>query len=304
MKITRLDTRFHAKASERYVDVRFKYGDSVHFDTSVPVEYRRTGTHIPDDKIDSYLKQVYEEVRPEKWPEWRSKQLAFWAKKPKANTTRSFFDKLQEEFAWCCASCTLPKNANFARRIQGIKELGYTLATQTNRECKNCDQKTTQLILVPLPRGGITGYEVWSPELRDRIIAVLGSFDAYEARRSPKDGLLPDHKFPEIRWDLQTRRDSLEALTDEQLQEDFQLLSNQRNQQKREACRGCFQTGRRGVVYGIPFFYEGSAEWDPQVAKQGVDARRGCVGCGWYDLNRWRLELRKRLERESDVAEE
>ena len=50
-KINKLATRNHSKASERYVDVLFKFDDGSSLETSVPVEYRRTGTDIPDDEI-------------------------------------------------------------------------------------------------------------------------------------------------------------------------------------------------------------------------------------------------------------
>ena len=110
-----------------------------------------------------------------------------------------------------------------------------------------------------------------------------------------KEGLLPDHKFPEIRWDSETKRETLTHLTDDDIKRDFQLLSNQRNQQKREVCRTCFQTGMRGTIYGISFFYRGSNTWDTTIPKQSKLAENGCVGCGWYDVNTWRSALLKKL---------
>jgi hypothetical protein len=107
---------------------------------------------------------------------------------------------------------------------------------------------------------------------------------------------LPDHKFPEIRWDEETRRDSLDDLSTEEIQCDFQLLSNQRNQQKREVCRNCFQTGNRGIIYGILFFHKGSEKWDDSIPKVGKKAELGCVGCAWYDINAWRAALKNKLK--------
>jgi hypothetical protein len=66
--------------------------------------------------------------------------------------------------------------------------------------------------------------------------------------------LLPDHKFPEIRWGNDTKRDSPEHLNDKEIKEQFQLLSNQRNLQKREVCRQCYQTGDRGYPFGIKYY--------------------------------------------------
>jgi len=294
-KINKKEVRYHTKASEKYVDVLFCYESAAQYCTSIPVEYRRTGTEIADGNIDSYLAEVYDEVEPSGWQQWKLEQKAFWDQKPGAGITRAFFDKLAEDFTWCCVSCTLPQNPNWARRIQDIKEFGYTLATDTKRYCETCKKNTTQIILVPLKRGGITGYETWSPELRSHIVHLLESFDAFEAKKTRKEGLLPDHKFPEIRWDADTKRDSLDGITDGEIRKDFQLLSNQRNQQKREACRNCFQTGKRGVVYGITFFYEGKETWDTSIPTTGKAAEKGCIGCGWYDINTWRSQLNKRL---------
>ena len=93
--------------------------------------------------------------------------------------------------------------------------MGYTIATDTNRFCEQCGKRRTFLILVPLPRGGLSGYEIWSQALREKIVKVLGSYDAYEGKTVKSESLLPDHKFPEIRWNLETKRDSIEHLTEE-----------------------------------------------------------------------------------------
>lgn len=115
-------------------------------------------------------------------------------------------------------------------------------------------------------------------------------------KQQKKEGLLPDHKFSEIRWNDETKRETLENLTDREILRDFQLLSNQRNQQKREICRNCYQTGKRGTIYGIPFFYEGTENWDSSIPKNGKSAEKGCIGCAWYDIERWRQELIKKLK--------
>ena len=300
LKIDKLKTRFHTKASEKYVDVLFNYGNNLLYSTSIPIEYRRTGTEISDKDVDGYLEKIYEEVNPSGWVAWNKEQINFWDGKSKAVTTKSFFDILSKDFKWCCVSCTLPANPNFARRIQDLKEFGYSLATDTNKFCKKCCLNTTQIILTPIKRGGITGYETWSPKLRSHIVKVLNSFDAYEAKKTKAEGLLPDHHFPEIRWDANTKRDSLATISDEDIKRDFQLISNQRNQQKREVCRNCFQTGERGIIYGVPYFYSGTKIWDSNIPKAGKAAEAGCVGCGWYDINTWRINLTQLIKNKSE----
>lgn len=293
--IQRGKIRVHNKASERYVDVLFLYSD-IELSISVPIEYRRTGTDIPDADIDEYLIEVYQKLDPKNWAAWRAEQIKFWQTKPRASKTKEFFDAWSEEFSWKCVGCDLPTNPNWARRIQDLKEFGYTLATNTKKHCTNCRANTTQLLLLPLSRGGISGYETWTPETRTKIIKVLNCYDSFEGKIGRKEGLLPDHKFPEIRWDLETKRESLSNLSESEIKHDFQLLSNQRNQQKREVCRACYQTGARGKIFGISYFYEGGKNWDPDIPSKGKAAEQGCKGCGWYDIQKWRVALEKKLK--------
>ena len=154
--------------------------------------------------------------------------------------------------------------------------------------------------MLPISRGTIggNGYETWSPALRKRIIKLLGQYDVYETRIN--SNCLPDHKFSEIRWDENTKGENPDDMTDEQIKEKFQLLTNQRNQQKREVCRSCFQTNKRGIIYGIPFFYKGSEDWDDTIPKKGKEAEKGCIGCGWYDIQKWREELIKYISGEDN----
>ena len=296
-KIKRKEKRTHLKASETYIDVIFSYPNFMNYETSIPINYRRTGTHIEENEIDKYLLEVYKKVAPSKWKLWKKEQKSFWSKKPRAKITKSFFNVLSRSFRWCCVSCDFPENPNGARRIQDIKEFGYTISTNTSKHCLKCKKKSTHHILVPLNRGGVSGYEKWSKRLRTKIILELKAFDAYEGKPGRKEHLLPDHKFPEIRWISSTRRKSIENLTKEDIKRDFQLLSNQRNQQKREVCRKCLHTGHRGSIYGIPFFYEGNHLWNKKIPKTGKKAEKGCIGCGWYDIEKWRSELKKKLKR-------
>lgn len=281
----------HSKASEEYIHVRFTYGD-IKWDGWVPTEYRRTGVSIKsEDELIEYLNSVYEQMAPEKMGAWFKKQKQFWAEeKPNADTTKAFFDSLVKG-GWQCVECTLPKNPNWARRIQDLKEFGYTLATDTKRYCPTCGANKTHLMLLPIDRGGVqgNGYETWSPALRKRIIRVLGGIDVYEAVYNPH--CLPDHKFSEIRWDDTTKAENPDDMSDDEIRQKFQLLTNQRNQQKREVCRNCYQTGIRGTIYGIPYFYAGGPNWDESIPTKGKEAEAGCIGCPWYDIEEWRKHL-------------
>ena len=287
----------NTKASEEYVHVIFKYPDvPAKWDGWVPVEYRRTGVSIltsDTGKLEDHLNTVYTQMHPSKYEAWVEEQDQYW------NATRSVETKeifnILKDGKWHCRNCDI-SNPNFARRIQDIKELGYTIATHVNYHCPVYgNSRSTRLLLLPIPRVQLAGngYETWSPALRKRILRVLGGIDVYE--NVPNRACLPDHKFSEIRWDDDTKSENPETMTDQEIRDKFQLLSNQRNQQKREVCRNCFQTGKRGTIYGISYFYEGTDTWDPQIPPKGKAAEKGCVGCPWYDIARWRAELTQLL---------
>ena len=294
----------HSKAAEEYIQAKFRYpqddGTVITWDGWVPVIYRRTGVCIPEgekEKLNEHLNHLYEQMNPENKQAWKQEQELFWqTEKPNANTTKAFFDALAQG-GWKCVECDLPPNRNWARRVQDLKELGYTLATDTNRFCPTCQSNKTHLILLPIPRANSSGngYETWSPSLRRRILRLLDQKDVYENIRTPH--VLPDHKFPEIRWDANTKTENPDDMSDDAIRKKFQLLSNQRNQQKREACRKCYQEGKRGIIYGIPFYYQGTEIWDESIPKTGKGAERGCKGCPWYDIDEWRRELLKRLDK-------
>lgn len=291
------EKRYHQKASEVYQNVKFTYGNTV-LDWDIPIEYRRTGTDFTDKtntEIAQYLNDVYEKCAPKNWQNWKNEQADFWKSKGRAKTTKEFFDVLISSFKWHSVDSDFPKNPNWARRIQDIKEFGYTLATNTSMYNSKLKRNCTHILLIPLPRGGITGYEIWTKETRSRILKILNYFDEYEAKLTKKEGLLPDHKFPEIRWDQSTKRTNINKLTDQQIFNDFQLMTNQRNQQKREVCRGCYQTGKRGVIYGISYYYKGDENWPNNVPKNGKEAENGCRGCGWYDIKKWRQHINKAI---------
>ena len=204
------------------------------------------------------------------------------------SVTPLFFEVLlsfKEEFE------NFPMNPNSARRIQDIKDAGYTLASVP----RPGGLKGYNRILLPLPLHAEMGYETFTPQFKARVIRLLRERNAFEARVTAKKALIPDHKFSEVRWDDETKAENSMEMTDAEIIQKFQLLDNQRNQQKREICRRCFQEGIRGTIYGIHYFYEGDENWDPNIPKVGKAAEKGCIGCPWYDIELWRKMLNKHI---------
>ena len=290
------EIRHHSKASEAYIDAVFVLEGGEKKSVSVPMNYRRTGVdaQTAEDCI-KILEAAYASLLRTNAAKWLSEADTFWGKGGKI-VTKPFFDAMRARLVeWVCQGCELPPNPNWARRTQDIKEMGYTLATHTKIFCKKCGSNKTHLMLLPLPRGSETGYETWSPHLRAKILRELACYDAYENCTRPSTSLLPDHKFPEIRWDVDTREENPDEMTPDEIRAKFQLLTNQRNQQKREVCRACFQSDIRGKPFGVHFYYKGSEVWPDGIPRTGAEAEKGCVGCGWYDLTSWRGSLNRVL---------
>lgn len=290
--------REHTKASEKYIDVEFFYKNQEKWDGSVPYYYRRTGLFLEDPKkIAELITSAYDALKKESAKKWIATERKSWNTEHKRKSvTKPFFDKLLN-LKWNCVDTDLPSNRNWARRIQAIKEMGYLLATNTNRYNPKSKRNTTQIILIPLEKGPQTGYEVFSPKLRKRIIKVLGSYDAYEGKVRPSSLLLPDHKFPEIGWDEETREENPDDMSDEEIRAKFQLLDNQRNLEKREACRKVSQKGKLGTIFGINYYMNGNENWPKNVPKVGKASEKGWKLCPWYDIEAWRQSLNEHLKK-------
>lgn len=242
----------NSKASESYVKTRFIQDDGFIWDTYVPYIDRRSALNITTEKgLAEYLISLKPYFTRESMRKWKEKELKRGL--IGGNVTPEFFKVLlsfREEFE------RFPNNPNPARRIQDIKDAGYTIASIPRPN----GLKGFSRILLPIPINARMGYEIFSPQFKARVIRLLKGKNAFEARETPRKALIPDHKFSEVRWDDATKAENPMNMTDLEIIKKFQLLDNQRNQQKREICRKCYQEGIRGTIYGINFFYKGSAK--------------------------------------------
>lgn len=275
------------KASETYVRTTFIQDNGFKWDTVVPYVDRRAGLNIEtEQELAEYLISIKPYFRKNAMEEWKKQELKRGL--IGGSVTPLFFNVLlsfKEGFE------RFPVNPNSARRIQDIKDAGYTLASVPRPN----GLKGYNRILLPLPLHTEMGYETFTSQFKARVIRLLRERNAFEARVTAKRALIPDHKFSEVRWDDETKAENSMKMTDAEIIQKFQLLDNQRNQQKREICRRCFQEGIRGTIYGIKYFYEGDENWDPNIPKVGKAAEKGCKGCPWYDIELWREMLNEKL---------
>lgn len=275
----------HTKAAERYVILSICDGHSTR-EWYLPYCYRRADVRIDTvaELVDYVIKCIpllTSEHTSAYKTELKKSLVSLFGKK--SNVTLPIFRELLEN----CGEWVWNKrftSSNPQRRIQGIKEMGFTLAT------KMTDKKTFHMLL-PFERVTAPTYETISPRVRKAIFKALGGVDAYTGRPASLSAL-PDHKFPEVRW-LAGVEESNEGLSDAMVRVKFQLVPERVNQAKREVCRRCFQTGVRGKFNGIDFFYHGDEKWPADVPKTGAAAKVGCHGCFWFDMVAWRAALNK-----------
>lgn len=135
--------------------------------------------------------------------------------------------------------------------------------------------------------------------LQTRIFNHYGYVDSIEQRRRQAHELVIDHRLPMERWDEAESSNPID-MSEEEIQSKFQLLkkdaSGNHNLLKSRACERCIATGHRGYPLGIKFYYVGDERWPEDCPTSGPGAERGCIGCGWYDFEAWRIALNKKLK--------
>lgn len=124
--------------------------------------------------------------------------------------------------------------------------------------------------------------------------------DTIEQRKRPETKLIIDHRFPMIRWGRNERKNVVN-MDAKEIEEKFQILkkdsSGNHNLLKSRDCERCFKTGIRGSPFGIKFYYNGNNKWKKSIPKKGDKAEKGCEGCGWYNFEKWRDGLNKKLSK-------
>ena len=275
----------HSKASERYVILSVSDGDATK-EWYLPYYYRRTNVRIDTTaELVNYVRDcvgLFSRGRIASFKAATGK-LSKTLFGKNASVTLPIFRKLLDN----CGDWVWNKqfaNPNPQRRIQAIKETGFTLATKI-------EGRKTYHSLLPFDIVKAPTYEVISSKARRAIFKALNGIDAYSGKPASLSAL-PDHKFPEIRWSAGVE-ESNEGLSEEAMRVKFQLVPERINQEKREVCRTCFQSGIRGKLNGIDYFYHGDERWPANVPTVGPAAKVGCHGCFWFDMAEWRKSLNR-----------
>lgn len=171
------------KASENYVRTTFVQEDGFAWDTVVPYVDRRAGMDIKTEKeLADYLISIKPYFQKKAMKKWKAKELKHGL--IGGSVTPLFFKVLlsfKEEFE------KFPINTNPARRIQDIKDAGYTIASVPRPKGLGYNR-----ILLPIPLHTQMGYETFTPQFKARVIRLLRERNAFEARVTAKKALIPD----------------------------------------------------------------------------------------------------------------
>lgn len=189
--------------------------------------------------------------------------------------------------------------------IQGLergtkKRPGFVIETE-NKYCEECGEREHDRWIgerkEPNPAANIPA------SAAKRIYQYYDYRDAIQQRERKPQDLVIDHRVPMERWG-QAEESIPKDISKEKIQRKFQLLKNDgdgnHNLLKSRACEKCIESEIRGTPFGIKFWYEGGPEWPDDVPKKGPEAEKGCVGCGWYNFDKWRKELVSLIEDHSD----
>lgn len=166
-----LGVSVHTKASEMYVEVKFTdTQNNFVWQGLIPYHYRRTATFIEsEEELATYLENIKPYFAKNTIQEWIEQEKKYWEYEMSGRSvTKPFFDELAK-LIWVSQ---FPANDNPQRRLQDIKELGYTIGTRpTGRGRK------LEFLLVPIPRHANTGYETFSPTFRKKALKVLNQLN-------------------------------------------------------------------------------------------------------------------------------
>lgn len=205
----------------------------------------------------------------------------------------NFTQKLLKAFKanvgeWTCGYCNSRSNQP-AATFREIKKMGYAFEeVAPNRwakamYCPICKAERSHYKMISaVPMADAKPRCVISHSQRTRVLAILNMRDAYTGASITSKPEI-DHKEP---WSRLNQDINIRSLTDEEVKEHFQLLTREHNLLKDRACQHCIKSNKRPPLFGISFWYAGDENYNGT-----------CVGCGWFDGQKWREELDKNINK-------
>lgn len=198
-----------------------------------------------------------------------------------------FLDECKKNLGnWTCSLHTTGSNQP-AAIFREAKKLGYEFEEVSSGRwaksmfCPVCGCETTHYKLVKaIPVFNRQVRLSIDKKTRDRILKIFGNKDAFTGGTISSVAEI-DHKVP---WTRLEEDIDAKELTEEEVRIHFQLLTREHNLLKDRACSACKKENIRPAFLGIPFWYSGGAQY-----------QNTCEGCGWFDGEKWRNELSKKI---------
>jgi hypothetical protein len=300
-KIEIVDSHFQShRTTDIFKIVKFIYNDDIVWDGALPTYLVKKGLELSDEAFDSLLEDWYECLEPAKRNLWiENEKQSNWGGKGKQDTsTYKVFNALSSG-NWECRKCG-PVNQTGsvqpAARIRDLKDKGYIICSQKKMCSAHCQTSQVHDILIMIPmlqsdfQHGNNLRKPISETLQNRIKNELGRIEVCFSREMSNNSLVIDHKFPSQRWNGPESANP-DDMALEDIKKKFQLLTNQANAIKSRNCESCVKDKKRGVFMGIKWYYVGDENWNGDNEYD----EKGCIGCPWYDLEKWKTELLTKL---------
>ena len=276
------------KTNDVFKEVEFTY-QTKQWQGALPKFLEKQGLDLTDEEFDKLIEDNYQLLEPANTQQWIVESNTRW--KNKNSETYKVLAALYTG-EWQCRTCGIGRiNDQPPARIKALKVMGYIICSR-RKNCSTCEKKTMHDILIMLPpieSRFAHGNELRKPMsdiLKKRIKKLLGNKEVcFNIVRSDIE-LLIDHKFPSQRWNA-PEADNPNDMTEGQIRDKFQLLSNQTNMWKSRYCDACVKTGKRGDYMGLNWFHTGNENWQGATPHD----ENGCKGCPWYDLELWKTKL-------------
>lgn len=189
---------------------------------------------------------------------------------------------------WTCSLHTTGSNQP-AAIFREIKKRGYEFEEVSSNRwaitkfCPSCNQDTTHYkLLKSEPTLTKQVRLTIDKKSRERALSALEGRDAFTGSSISSTPEI-DHKIPWTRLDEDI---DIRTLSDEEIKENFQLLTREHNLLKDRMCGKCKETNIRPPFLGIKYWYEGDHNYCGS-----------CIGCGWYDGIAWRNAVKKLIEK-------
>lgn len=188
---------------------------------------------------------------------------------------------------WTCSLHTTGSNQP-AAIFREVKKQGYEFEEvssnrwATTKYCPVCGQETTHYKLLKLEPTLTKQVRLTiDKKSRDRTLGIFGWRDAFTGASISSTPEI-DHKIP---WTRLEEDIDIRYLSDNEIKENFQLLTREHNLLKDRMCGICKTQGIRPPFLEIEYWYKGDKHYTGS-----------CVGCGWYDGVEWRKSLNKLLK--------